>query len=158
MSKLVDGAPVFRLRIFGRRPTEYNSRCMKALIALWRPACALSAAEWTSLKAFHTRPPSATAALLQALDIPASSAGPPIPRSQVWESMQEAAQNRRRVRVEVNAIKYLLNRDAVLADRPSRRIETAPGEQIQSKGAGHHASHRTPARDGAVVYDWCYPS
>ncbi len=75
-----------------------------------------------------------------------------------WDRLQEAAKNRPATAVEVDALRYLLTRDADLGQR------TAAAALKLLEDAKFSVRKRDVARPigrlmvtGAIVYDWCYP-
>jgi heparin/heparan-sulfate lyase len=76
----------------------------------------------------------------------------------VWRSLQRHAQDNVQIRLEVDALRYLLNRDAELGRRTAadavstlERAAFPKDEQDISRAIGRMMV------TGAIVYDWCYP-
>jgi len=76
----------------------------------------------------------------------------------VWEELQELAKKNAQIRVEVDALRYLLERDP---DLGRRTLATALSTLQQSVFPKDVQDITRPIGrmmvTGAVVYDWCYP-
>ena len=74
-----------------------------------------------------------------------------------WEDLQALARQSRQVRLEVSALRYLLDRDSGLG---RRTIAEALQLMQQSRLVAEPNFSRKIGRmmvTGAIVYDWCYP-
>jgi hypothetical protein len=75
-----------------------------------------------------------------------------------WEGLQTAAKENPQIRLEVDALRYLLDRDAQLgrrtaADALSLLQKCQVGKQAENESRKIGRMMVT----GAIVYDWCYP-
>jgi hypothetical protein len=75
-----------------------------------------------------------------------------------WDGLQAAAKENPQIRLEVDALRYLLDRDAQLA----RRIAADALSLLQKSQVGKQAENESRKIGrmmvtGAIVYDWCYP-
>ena len=134
---------------------------MKALVALLAAACILPAGEWTSYDGVSIPvPPSAHPRLyLQARDLPELQRRTTHPAVRhVWESMQEAARTDAASAAEVNAIRYLLRRDASTGrEAVAGVLKLLRESKFDPKGQDITRPIGRLLVTGAVVYDWCYP-
>lgn len=73
-----------------------------------------------------------------------------------WQELQAMAKQKTQIRVEVDALRYLLDRDPELG----RRTVAQTVALLQSVDPDKFADSRKPGRlmvTAAIVYDWCYP-
>jgi Heparinase II C-terminal domain/Heparinase II/III-like protein len=75
-----------------------------------------------------------------------------------WEGLQTAAKENPQIRVEVDALRYLLDRNAQLG----RRTAADALSLLQKSQVGKQAENESRKIGrmmvtGAIVYDWCYP-
>ncbi len=88
----------------------------------------------------------------------------------VWEEMQAAAAKSTQIRLEVAALRYLLDHDAELGRRTvaetldllrraQLRFEVAKKSDVAKKAAEANNSRRIGRMmvTGAIVFDWCHP-